>query len=162
MAIAPAGQRPRAAACDDMNDDRDNTLARAIAPEDIRVGDFVAVLNRIDEVFPIGAMFECSPLTSPRTLEMLRVQRVPTDECVPLKVEAVCLPWVLVKAPLPAALTIYTWQERRHNTLLRTIDVRRCRLARLSDDYGRRVYKMLKDRAEKKRTTSDSIGDSET
>ena len=37
-------------------------------------------------------------------------------------------------------------------TVLRTLDVRRYRLARLTPDYGKRVYKLLKDRGEKKRS----------
>lgn len=141
-----------------MNDMPDNTLAQAIAPEDIREGDFLAVLSEVDEVLPFGALFDCSPFNQPRSLEPVRVQWLPCGESVPLKVEAVCLPWVLVKAPMSAAARMFGWlhagASTTPTTMLRTLDVRRYRLARLTPDYGKRVYKLLKDRGEKKRSSA--------
>ncbi len=133
-----------------MNDDRHNLTARAIAPEDITVGDYVAVLNWIDEVFPIGALFDCSAINTPHTLEMIRVQRIPAAACVPLKVEAICLPWVLVKSPMPSARAMNNWNSSQRPLLLRTLDVRRVRLARLSDAFGEQLYRALKGRFQKK------------
>lgn len=133
-----------------------STLAHAIAPEDIREGDFVAVLAEVDELLPIGVLFECTPLNQPRSVEPVRIQWMPCGESVPLKVEAVCLPWVLVKAPLSPAARIYGFVDRHAPyTLLRTLDVRRYRLARLTPEYGRRVWRLLKQRAERSRHTDD-------
>lgn len=136
-----------------MNEERENILAQAIAPEDIREGDYLAVLSEIDEFLPIGVLFECSAFNQPRSLQPVRVQWLPCGESVPLKVEAVCLPFVLVKAPAPVIFSIFGGSGAgAPSTVLRTLDVRRYRLARLSEAYGKRAYKMLKDRAEKKRS----------
>ncbi|HVP72676.1 MAG TPA: hypothetical protein VMS30_02995 [Phycisphaerales bacterium] len=135
--------------------DNNNTLARAIAPEDICEGDFLAVLAEVDEFLPIGVLFDCSAFHQPKWLEPVRVRFLPCGESVPLKVEAVCLPFVLVKAPLPAAFRMFGYvSPAAPSTVLRTLDVRRYRLARLTPEYGKRVYKLLKDRGEKKRSSA--------
>ena len=53
----------------------------------------------------------------------------PDDAGTPLKVKAICLPFVFVKAP---------------NGEGRILDMRRCHLVRLSSDYARSVWKALK------------------
>jgi hypothetical protein len=61
--------------------------------------------------------------------EPVRVQWRPDDGGTPLKVKAICLPFVFAKAPSG---------DRR------ILDMRQCRLARLSSGYARSVWKALK------------------
>lgn len=99
------------------------TLVRALAPEDIRPGDYVAVLH---EVYEYPTWFWCDGgLALPRE-EAVRVRFTPPDDAAPLKVEAVCLPFVLVRQACG-----------RH----RTIDVRRRPLARLAKSYGAAAWR---------------------
>jgi hypothetical protein len=116
------------------NEQPKNTLARAVAPEDISEGDYLAVLNEIDEYVPMEITLE--PWRGGRMIEPIRILTLPCGECMPMKVEAVCLPFVLIK---------------RIDGGVRTLDARRYRLARLRVDYGKRVWKLLKD---KRRPTS--------
>jgi hypothetical protein len=113
-----------------MNQENANSLARAIAPEDLDPGVFVTVLHVVGEHLP---MF-CADESSWKAIKPLRVLWLPPaflGAGEPLKVEAVCLPWVLVKE---AAGSVHT------------LDTRRYHLARLSEDYGKRAWKMLKER----------------
>jgi hypothetical protein len=95
------------------------TLARALAPEDIGVGDFVAVLHEITE-WP--SWFWCDNALVAAPSEVVQIRYLPRDDAVALKVESVCLPFVLVKLPCG---------ERR------TVDVRRHRLARLGAKFAK-------------------------
>ena len=56
---------------------------------------------------------------------------LPFGQNEPVKVKQVCLPFVLAKQP---------------DGKLRTLDVRRYRLALLPDEYGRKVFRLLKER----------------
>src|SRR5690349_4381542 len=97
------------------------TLARVLAPEDVRVGDFVAVL---DELYELPSYcWRDDVVLHPRD-ELVRIRLMPTQENPPLKVKAVCLPFVLVKRPLGEC---------------HVLDLRRLRLARLDRRYGRAV-----------------------
>jgi hypothetical protein len=96
----------------------DASLARTLAPEELRAGDHVAVLQEIVE-WP-SWFWDCDAVTLPPQ-EPVRVARTPEQAGVPLVIEAVCLPFVLAKAPCGSA---------------RTLDVRRCRLARLDQKYA--------------------------
>ena len=99
------------------------TLAKALAPEDIRRGDFVTPLHVIAEV---PSYFWCDDgWTMPRD-ELVRIRYTPTDSGLPLKVKSVCLPFVLVK---------HASGERI------TIDLRQCQLARLDRRYAKRAWK---------------------
>lgn len=62
---------------------RDTTLAKPLAPEDVRPGDYVAVLEP-----PMG-----------REQDVIRVRIRPTDNSGPLRVVDACLPFVFVKPP---------------------------------------------------------------
>ncbi len=108
------------------------SLARPLAPEDIRRGHYVAVLNEIEQWFPF-----CCLTGKP---EPYNVRTVPTDEIVVLKVFEICLPFVTV---------------RRADGSLVTLDVRRHELARLDDGYARRVIKRLRHPKTKKRSKDD-------
>jgi hypothetical protein len=107
------------------------TLAASVAPEDLLLGDYVATLSVIHE-FP--SFFWCCDSELSAREEVVRIQRTGGDEGTPLKIKAICLPFVLVKDT-----------TGKH----RTLDIRLCRLARLSPEYARRVWKALKQ----KRTT---------
>lgn len=98
-------------------------VARPLAPEDVREGMYVSVLRGIAEV-PAGFMCEAS--SSPG--RMVRFEYVP-EEADPLEVEAICLPYVLVRTVAGRA---------------ETLDVRRCRLARLPRGYARRAREALR------------------
>jgi hypothetical protein len=137
--------------CDVMNmENFQSSVVRPIAPEDIREGDYLAVLHVVHEQAPLVVPAEGWSNAS-RSMEPMRVTMLPCGDNVPLKVEAVCLPFVLVKAPLsPAARAFGFADMSAPTTLLRTLDVRRYRFARLPEEYGRRVYRMLKRRGERK------------
>src|SRR5437867_1370328 len=101
-------------------------LAASVAPEDLRCGDFMAVLSVIHE-YP-SFFWCCDSGMSPRE-EPVRVQRIDADDGKPLKIRAICLPFVF-------AMDV----AGEH----RTLDIRLCRLARLSSDYARKVWKTLR------------------
>lgn len=92
--------------------------ARPLAPEDIRRGDFVALLD--EEIEIPSFWWHTDAALLPPDLPV-RLRLIPRDEAVPLKVRQVCLPFVLAKHPVG-------------NT--RTLDVRRMRLARLDRHYA--------------------------
>jgi hypothetical protein len=106
------------------------TLARALAPEEIRRGDYVTALYVVSE-WP--SWFWCDDSPHPRE-EVVRICTTPACEPTPMKVRAVCLPFVLVKLPCG---------ERR------TLDLRRCRLARLDRRYARNAWRAFRKRAKK-------------
>ena len=96
------------------------SLCSLLAAEDIRIGNYVAVLHVIEQYMPLFCMDE---RTRP-----LSVRLVPEDEAHPLKVLEVCLPFVTA---------------RKHDGSLVTLDVRRQELARLDDGYARRIIRHL-------------------
>ena len=101
----------------------DSALAKPLAPEDVRCGDFVAVLHVICEVpsyFWSGDSFRL-----PHD-ELVRLKHIPDDAGQPLKVKSVCLPFVFAKNSAG---------ERR------TLDLRKCRLARLDRAYAKSAWK---------------------
>lgn len=101
-------------------------VARSLAPEDLRCGDFVGVLREIAE-YPSFLWCGDSQMLAPD--EPVRIEWRADDGGTPLKVKAICLPFVFVKAPCG-----------RH----RTLDVRQCQLVRLETDYARLAWKWLK------------------
>lgn len=103
-------------------------LAASVAPEDLRRGDFVAILSVIHE-YP-SFFWCCDSGTSPRE-EPVRVQRIDAEDGKPLKIKAICLPFVFAKDVAGAH---------------RTLDIRLCRLARLSSGYARKVWKTLRQK----------------
>jgi hypothetical protein len=66
--------------------------------------------------------------------ELVRIRTTPREDAVPLKVRAVCLPFVLARPPQGGE---------------RTLDVRRCRVARLDRAYAkaaRKAYRKAKSK----------------
>jgi hypothetical protein len=98
------------------------SLAKALAPEDVRAGDYVAVL---DEVCEMPSFFWDDCMATARE-EVVRIQYMPDGDAAPMRVRGVCLPYVLVKQPHGGS---------------RTLDVRKSRLARLDRRYARAAWK---------------------
>lgn len=114
-------------------------LARSLAPEDLRRGDYVAILNEIRE-YP-SFLWCLDTLLSPPH-EPVRVQWSAEEVGTPLKVKAVCLPFVFVKAPC---------------RVYRTLDMRQCKVVRLSRGYARLVWKALSSRRRKKSAAATAL-----
>jgi hypothetical protein len=99
--------------------------ARSLAPEDLRAGDYVSLDY---EILELPSFFWCC---DPQLLPPAEPVRMPwqTADCgLPLKVKAVCLPYVFVKKSCG-----------QH----RTLDVRRHRLVRLAPEYAQIVWKAM-------------------
>jgi len=111
----------------------DGTLAKALAPEEIRAGEYVALLN---VVYELPSFFWCDDAALVPREQPVRILFTPEDGSVPLKVKSVCLPYVLVKHP-----------EGRKFTL----DVRRSKLARLSTRFAKTTWKAIKSQRPRKR-----------
>ena len=116
--------RPRQ--IDERRLERNSTLARALAPEEIRQGDFVTLLHVIAE---LPSFLWCGDAWTLPQHELIRIQFVPAGGGIPLKVKSVCLPFVLVKLP---------WGHRR------TLDLRTYRLAQLDREYASVTWKAYK------------------
>jgi hypothetical protein len=101
------------------------TLAASVAPEDLKLGEYVAILNEVIEL--PSFLWLDSPATTRE--EPVRIRRIPPSSGVPYKVKAICLPFVFVKDP---------------NGRAETIDVRRAQLARLNDHYAEVVWRSLR------------------
>jgi hypothetical protein len=109
-----------------MNTLANNTsTAASVAPEDLRRGNFVAVLNEVVE-FP--SFFWCDSVPTDRG-ELVRARYLPAGGGMPLKVKAICLPFVFVKPPSGPS---------------QTIDVRKVQLVRLEKCYAKTVWKKLR------------------
>ena len=116
------------------------SLAASVAPEDLKCGDYVAVLKEIIEV-PSFLWFDTAPC---KRDELVRMQCIPTGSGMPLKIKAVCLPFVFVKSPFGQC---------------ETIDVRRAKLVRLNDAYARKVRKRLrKQQQEQEKPDCETTG----
>jgi hypothetical protein len=100
----------------------DQDLSRALAPAEIRAGDYVAVLHIVGEHLPLCWGEEPWKPAAP-----VRMLWLPTGND-PLRVQEVCLPFLLV---------------RDADGKSKTLDVRRYRLARLSERFGRKAFKRL-------------------
>jgi len=109
----------------------EESLAKALAPEEIRRGDFVAPLYVISE-WP-SWFWDDDDALHPRE-EPVRICSTPCGEAEPLKVRGVCLPFVLVKTPAG---------ERR------TLDVRKCRLARLDRNFAAAAWRAFRKAAKR-------------
>ncbi len=106
-------------------------IARSLAAEDLRCGDFVAILSETVE-YP-SFWWSCDPVLHPPS-EPVRMQYRSCDCGIPLKVKAICLPFVFVKKPCGVH---------------RTLDLRQQRLVRLTSDYARSVWKTMSKQSER-------------
>ena len=111
----------------------DTTLAKALAPEEVYAGDYVALLH---EIYELPSFLWCGDSTlSPRE-ELVRIQVVPEEGGMPLKVQSVCLPYVLVKNP----------KGQRQ-----MLDIRRLKLARLDRKFAKVAWKANRNKRAKKK-----------
>lgn len=102
------------------------TLAASVAAEDLECGDYVAILSEVCE-FP--SFFWCSDATLLPPHEPVRMKFQSRTGGVPLKIRAICLPFVFVKTP---------------KGQFETLDVRRQQLVRLDRRYAETVAKSLR------------------
>ena len=116
-------RRSRQKQFDEQPVELNSTLAKVLAPEEILQGDFVTMLHVICE---LPSFLWCADASTQPLHEVIRIQFLPAEGGVPLKVESVCLPFVLVKRPRGDQ---------------RTLDLRRCRLARLDRAYASAAWK---------------------
>jgi hypothetical protein len=105
------------------------SLAKALAPEEIRVGDFVSPLHVFYD-FP--SFFWCSDSAIQRREETVRICYLPESGGVPLKVKSLCLPFVLVK---------------KADGTQQTLDIRKVRLARLDTKFAKAAWKKCKKKS---------------
>lgn len=101
-------------------------MAKLLAPEDLRVGDYVALLYVVREV---PSFWWCDGTSAIGPNEPVRIAFMLSNGGVPHRVRSVCLPFVLVKTPSGRS---------------RNLDVRRYRLARLDRAHARAAWKACK------------------
>lgn len=121
--MKPATENPTSA-------DASSAVAASVAPEDLRQGDYVAVLS---EVIELPSFLWTETLASKHD-EVIRVCRLPTGARSPLKIKAICLPYVFVKSPAGD---------------YQTIDIRLARLVRLDRAYAKTVWKRMRTKRPK-------------
>jgi hypothetical protein len=102
------------------------TLAETVQAEDLACGDYVALLSETVE-FPSFFWDCCGAALSPH--ELVRLKIVPAGAGIPLKVLAICLPFVYAKTP---------------SGTIQIIDLRKAQLIRLDRDCAKLVWKELK------------------
>jgi hypothetical protein len=107
----------------------ESLMAKPLAAEDLRCGDFVSILHEIVE-WPSCYWPNHSHQLTPS--EPVRIQQKAGDGGIPLKVKAICLPFVFVKLP-----------GGQHKML----DVRQHHLVRLSPAFARPVWQTLRKQA---------------
>ena len=100
--------------------------AATVAGEDLACGDYVARLSETVD-FPSFLWDACGVSLSPHELVRLRV--IPNTAGHPLRVIAVCLPFVYAKTPAGET---------------ETIDMRRTRLVRLHRKCAKAIWKELR------------------
>jgi hypothetical protein len=80
-------------------------VAATIAGEDLACGDYVALLNQTVD-FPSFLWDACGLSLSPH--ELVRLKVIPATAGYPLRVIAICLPFVYAKTPSRETLTVDT------------------------------------------------------
>ena len=108
-------------------------LSASVAPEDLHCGDYVAALNVVHQ-FP--SFLWCCDSSAVAPDESVQIQFRAPGAGTPLKVRAICLPFVFVKFP---------------NGNTQTMDVRQTQFVRLNRDYAKAVWKATRS---KKSTTT--------
>lgn len=106
-----------------LTEELDASLAATVAGEDLRCGDYVAILS---EVYEFPSFLWCGDAALLPPHEPVRMKLLSRTNGAPLKVKAICLPFLFVKS----AKDEYE-----------TLDVRRQQLVRLDRRYAETVYK---------------------
>ena len=102
------------------------TFVRTVAPEDIGVGDFVA-LSTIVFQFPSYLWSADCHLLPPS--KPVRIEFLPFEPGVIWQVKAVCIPFVY---------------GRSFDDTSKILDVRQCKLVRISDEFSNCVWNRMK------------------
>ena len=105
--------------------------SRSVGPEDLSAGDYITVTLATCELIPLDGDGGWR-----QELEPVRIDLMPHDAGRPLKVLEACLSFVLVKTPAGA---------------VGALDLRRHRIMRLTNAYGRRAFRELRRVRPKKR-----------
>ncbi len=100
--------------------------AATVAGEDLACGDYVSLLNEMVEL-PSFLWDCCGASLSPE--EVVRLRLIPDDAGQPLRVIAICLPFVYAKTPKGETVTL---------------DTRRMQLVRLDRKCAKLVWKHLR------------------
>ena len=101
-----------------MNTTNPNILSKRIrSPEDIRPGDFIAVTHTRFELIPDNL----EPMLGGTEIEPIRLTALPNEAGTPMKVIALCLPFVIGETAYAARVVV---------------DTRRHALIRVSEDYA--------------------------
>jgi hypothetical protein len=104
-------------------------VAKTLAPEEIRAGDFVAIL-RVTTQWP--SFFWCGGEAPQPVESAIRIPWILNDGGVPLRVVSVCLPFVLAKPPTGPSIIL---------------DVRVCQFGKLGVPFAIAARKALKKAA---------------
>lgn len=100
-------------------------ITRQIAPDDIKVGDYVAITHQQIQCIDYYA----SEYKHEMTLARLQLIYNDDDAGIPLLVMRLCLPFVLVRKP-----------DKKYQM----VDIRRFRLVKLDDQYALDAIRFLK------------------
>jgi hypothetical protein len=107
----------------------EGSLAKPLAPEEIRVGEYVSLLHVF---YDLPSFLWCGDSALQRRDETVRICYLPETGGVPFKVKSICLPFVLVK---------------KSDRTQQTLDVRKVRLARLDRAYAKAAWRANKKKA---------------
>jgi hypothetical protein len=105
------------------------TAAATVAGEDLACGDYVSLLSETVD-FPSFFWDCCGAGLSPH--ELVRLRTIPANAGHPLKVIAICLPFVYAKTP---------------GGDVATVDTRQAQLVRLHRKCAKVIWKELRSRA---------------
>ena len=114
-------------------------VAQPLAPEDLAAGQYVTPLTRLREHMP----FFCTEEAFKDRTEPYRMNCIPKVRA-PVRVVEVCLPFVLIETPKGTT---------------RMIDLRRYRLARVSDRFGRIMFEQARKAAAAETSSEESEED---
>jgi hypothetical protein len=98
---------------------------RPLAAEDVGAGDCVVVMQVTVQV---PSFFWCSDPSFPPRPDVVNLNFMPCESGQPLAVISVCLPFVLVES---------------YDGTRKTLDLRQCRVARVSPEFAAKVRKSL-------------------
>ncbi|MFI4859708.1 MAG: hypothetical protein ACIAXF_03385 [Phycisphaerales bacterium JB063] len=108
------------------------TMSRAVAPEDVRVGDYITVTHKTYQLIPIDLLDTYTPNND--VLQPQTIRLIPDDAGVCHRVVAVCLPFILTRTATGG-----------HSTL----DVRQQTLRRLDKRFGKAAFRAMKPKKPK-------------
>lgn len=113
-------------------DHQATSVAKLLAPEDVRAGDYVAVLR---VTYEVPSFYWCGEPALEDRSDLVRLRMLPDQPAMPLKVVAVCLPFVLVSSPTGEA---------------RTLDLRRHQIARLDRSFAKSARRLRKAKSKQR------------